>query len=403
MERRRERAHRIAASAAALALPCLVLAIATASQAAFPGTNGKIAFGSDPTGSDREVYAITAAGGAPSNLSNDPGNDDSDPSWSADGGKIVFSTDRDLNDELYRMNADGSGQTRLTNTSAFETVPVWSPDGAKIAYTRDDGTFNLEIYAVNADGSAQTDLSNNPSLDTSPAWSPDGSKIAFTTTRDGNSEIYTMNVDGSGQTRLTDNPATDSGPDWAANGQKIVFASSRDGNREIYVMNGDGSGQTRLTTNSASDLSPAFSPDGQNIAFRSNRDGNYEIYVMNADGTSQTRLTNNTWLDLDPDWQPLAGNPTAATVLSFEAHAGKEVVLLRWRAASEAGTLGYNVFRQEKGRRVRVNPTLIPAARTPEPHLYRWVDRSGGSASRYWLQRVRLDGSGAWHGPARVS
>ena len=59
---------------------------------------------------------------------------------------------------------------------------------------------------MNADGSGQTRLTNN-AVDLLPAWSPDGQRIAFASTRDGNSEIYVMNADGSGQTRLTNNPA----------------------------------------------------------------------------------------------------------------------------------------------------------------------------------------------------
>jgi len=67
---------------------------------------------------------------------------------------------------------------------------------------------------MNADGSGQTRLTYNMATDQSPDWSPDGSKIAFYSNRDGNYEIYVMNADGSGQTRLTSNTAIDEEPDW---------------------------------------------------------------------------------------------------------------------------------------------------------------------------------------------
>ncbi len=115
------------------------------------------------------------------------------------------------------MNAeDGSNQTRLTNNADIDEFPAWSPDGTKIAFSR-----NLDIYVMNAeDGSNQINISNNnAALDTHPSWSPDGTKIAFASIRDGNFEIYVMNAeDGSNQTRLTNNNVIDRFPDWSAAG-----------------------------------------------------------------------------------------------------------------------------------------------------------------------------------------
>ena len=83
--------------------------------------------------------------------------------------------------------------------------PTWSPDGKRIAFSSNrDG--NLEIYVMNADGSQQTRLTNNSSFDDYPAWSPDGKRIAFTSYRDRKYEIYVMNADGSGMRQLTEQP-----------------------------------------------------------------------------------------------------------------------------------------------------------------------------------------------------
>jgi Tol biopolymer transport system component len=97
--------------------------------------------------------------------------------------------------------------------SAFATVP--GEDGTKLAFTS-DRDVNREIYVMNAqDGSNQTRLTMNPAFDFDPSWSPDGTKVAFTSDRDGNTEIYVMNAqDGSNQTRLTDNAASDGLAEW---------------------------------------------------------------------------------------------------------------------------------------------------------------------------------------------
>ena len=97
--------------------------------------------------------------------------------------------------------------------SAFATVP--GEDGTKLAFTS-DRDLNREIYVMNAqDGSNQTRLTDNADSDEFPTWSPDGTKLAFTSDRDGNTEIYVMNAqDGSNQTNLTDNAASDGLAEW---------------------------------------------------------------------------------------------------------------------------------------------------------------------------------------------
>src|SRR5262245_3025080 len=117
-----------------------------------------------------------------------------------------------------------------------------------------DGANNFEIYKMNSDGSTQTRLfSNTDQIDVTPYWSPDATRIAFASSRDGNSEIYSMNAAGNALSRLTINSAADTSPSWSPDGTKIAFVSNRDGNSEIYVMNADGSAPTRLTNNPAAD------------------------------------------------------------------------------------------------------------------------------------------------------
>jgi Tol biopolymer transport system component len=236
-----------------------------------------------------QIFMVNADG---SNEKLLPGtSEDFRPVWSPNGQRIAFDSYRDGNHEIYIANIDGSRPIRLTNSPDYDSAPRWSRDGKKLVYfsgpgwkpgARDYG--NSDIYLMNADGSGKTRVTTTEGDDTYPFFSPDGRRIVFTSWRDGNAEIYLMNADGSNQIRLTNNPARDDNARWSPDGRKIGFGSNRDGNYEVYVMNADGSQQTNLTQNPANDVDVSWSPDGKKIAFASNRDGDYEIYVMRAPG-----------------------------------------------------------------------------------------------------------------------
>ena len=143
------------------------------------------------------------------------------PSWAPNGKRIAYTAYSGERPYLALMNADGSGRRRLgassvlqrlLNLGGAEEEPAWSPDGKKIAFASvEDG----EIYAMNVDGSGRTRLTDIPSYDHwPPTWSPDGKRIAFTSEDKKGSEIYVMNSDGSGLTQLTDSPAEDLYPAW---------------------------------------------------------------------------------------------------------------------------------------------------------------------------------------------
>ena len=230
------------------------------------------------------------------NITNHPDSDDLVPSWSPDGTRIAFMSNRDghvrkhgvrTTFEIYVMDADGGNQQNLTNHPDRDSSPSWSPDGKRIAFVSDrDGILDIhgfptsEIYVMDADGENPQNLTNNRDDDWSPSWSPDGTRIVFMSYREGHfigdfeditSEIYVMDVDGANQQRLTENRKNDESPSWSPDGTRIVFSADRKGdwlNYEIYVMDDDGGNLQRLTENRDDDGAPSWSPDGKRIVFR---------------------------------------------------------------------------------------------------------------------------------------
>ena len=300
----------------------LVVAMPQGAEATFPGENGKIAFASNrttgegvdnPTG-DFEIFTMERDGTGLVQLTNNTALD-FDPEWSADGEKIAFESDRDRFSDIFVMNADGSGQTNVTNNTAFDRAAAFSPDGRRIALNSnlaagegvDNPTGDSEIFSVNLDGTGLQQLTNNTARELQPDFSPNGKKIAFVSDRDFRPGIYTMDADGSEQVKRSRGAGTVfATPGFGPDGKKIAFASNPDSNDDLFVMRADGAREVRLTDNGApSDRGPVFSPNGKRIAFQTNRDGNFEIYKMRADGKEQINLTNDPAGDFTPDWQPL--------------------------------------------------------------------------------------------------
>ena len=240
-------------------------------------------------------------------------------SFPGTGGAIAFTSARDSADNfnIYRMNADGFGQTRLTETPGMNQDPAWSADGERIVFgnrNRDD------VFQMRADGSDGRNLTNVAGYDSTPAYAPSG-KILFTSDLGGNGfDLYMLSLGPNGQVtewvRLTTNAAEDAGGVVSPDGKRILFISKRDGDYDIYLMKAAPEGTrnrpVNLSKNPAEDNAPTWSPDGRKVAFTSYRPGSddstdVDVWRMRAtDGANPTNLTDNaTALDFDPEWQPV--------------------------------------------------------------------------------------------------
>lgn len=227
--------------------------------------------------------------------------------------RIAFAMSVGGRSQLYSINANATGTTQLTFSSASDAEPTWSPDGSKIAF-RSDRDGNSEIYVMSSSGGPATRLTNHGGADYAPAWSPDGARIAFVSQRDDLAgEIYVMNSDGTNVVRLTTSAGVDAEPAWSPDGSRIAFRRDLLGQGDIHVMNADGSNVVRLTGSAYFDGNPTWSPDGTRIAFTHavicNNDYYYyydscnTVQVMNADGTNAKQVGNSLGV-LQPTWSP---------------------------------------------------------------------------------------------------
>ncbi|MDE0503482.1 MAG: hypothetical protein OXI86_05320 [Candidatus Poribacteria bacterium] len=226
--------------------------------------------------------------------------------------QIAFSSGRDGNKEIYVMDADGVNAIRLTHHPAADSHPSWSPDGGRIAFISNRNGGNYQIYVMDSNGINPRRLTQGP-RDWFPAWSPDGQTIAFESGGDEewSSKIHVVSPDGTNLQRLEAGvPSIDRHPTWSPDSQRIAFVSWRGGEGpEIYVMNANGKNRKRLTHNSENERGPSWSPDGSRIAFWTSKNEDTIIAVMDADGANRKELFNEVWdgfavWNTDPVWSP---------------------------------------------------------------------------------------------------
>jgi TolB protein len=214
--------------------------------------------------------------------------------------QIAYTDDRDGDYEIYVSGLNGHPATQLTNNTAFDGIPSWSPDGERIAFASErDGAS--EIYVMNADGSAVQRLTHDTIRDVTPRWSPDGTRILFQSYRAGASQLFVMRGDGSDVRQITFAPDTAGRAAWSADGSLIGYSVWRGPNvgNYIYTVRPDGTEKRQITfarpldAYPRQDLDPAWSPDGKRIAFTNNANIYPELSVMNADGTDFVQLSHD--------------------------------------------------------------------------------------------------------------
>ena len=335
------------------------------------------------------LYLFPASGGEPISVT-DGSSRDWSPTWSSDGRRLFFVSNRGGSMDLWqqRIGEEGPvGAPEPLTVGVGMRRAAFSPDGTKLVYSKGRLVGNVwrtpilrERPASWADaeqitiGQAHTRLGD---------ISPDGRRLLVGSDRSGNGGMWVLPAEGGEMTLLTTDAEEGR---WSPDGREIAFTSRRSGNRDIWVMPAEGGPARQLTREQGSDAT--WSPDGTEIAFHSYRSGNLDIWVVSADGGEPHQVTDHPGIDQSPAWSP------DGKWLVFQSH-GRGARL--WRIPASGGEAepvtegrAYGPRWSPDGKEIYfVRPTDINAniwaVSLEDGREYPVTDFSGRHGSLFWF------------------
>lgn len=224
------------------------------------------------------------------------------PVFSADGAQLAYVSFEDKKPIVYTQSLRDGGRRKVAAFKGSNSAPTWSPDGRQLAVvlTRDQTS---QIYRINADGSGVVRLTQGGNIDTEPVYSPDGQTLYFTSDRGGSPQIYQMPAGGGSAKRVTFDGSYNVSPAISPDGKLLAYVR-RDGGRFQVTVQELASGQTRVLTDSTRDESPSFAPNGQSVLYATLLGGRGILGTVSIDGKTRARLSESGTDAREPAWGP---------------------------------------------------------------------------------------------------
>jgi hypothetical protein len=266
---------------------------------------------------------------------------DFDPEVDPTGKYLVFASTRHRdNADIYLQKIGGTTVIEITNDAAKDIMPTFSPDGTRIAFAS-DRSGNWDIYLTDINGGKATQITSGPTHDLHPSFSPDGTKMVYCSygAKSGQWELVVIDVANPAQRQIIGHGLF---PQWSPKGDRIVFQRAREkGTRWFSVwtvdyVDGEAKRATEIiAANNAAAITPSWSPDGRHLVFSTVMDPDStiansndkpvlaDVWIVALDGSGRANLTNNKFANLQPVW-----SKTGA--IYFVSNRGKDSVENIW-------------------------------------------------------------------------
>lgn len=291
-------------------LPRPASTITTPQVAATPVPPGggilkRIVFASDRESRFYQLYMIDSNGDNLERLTHTSAFD-RDPHVSYDGQQVAFSSNRHGSYQIYLLDLTSRTVRQLTFGEHDQTNPIWSPNNKKILFTTHEGSCSY-LSLMNADGSEQTVITGKGNHHYGYGFSPDCTKLSYEAINRNRHEIYLYDLVTKKSTAIVDyDGLTDVGdPVFSPKQNIMVFTSDslKNNRRQLYIYDDDVKHHYRITDDDQDKDDPIFSPDGKMIAYIAKWENAWNIYVMQADGSQARNITKSRYDHVVPSWR----------------------------------------------------------------------------------------------------
>lgn len=225
------------------------------------------------------------------------------PSWSPDGLWLAYVSFETKHSAVYVQLVRTGERRQVSARAGINGAPEWSPDGHKLALTLGGSGGNPDIYVLDLQTQGLTRITEDPAIDTEPTWAPDGRTLYFTSDRAGSPQIYQVSVSGGHPKRITFGGNYNARPRVSADGTQLAMVTLDGGNYRIAIQD-LASGAVRVLSHGHLDESPSFAPNGATLIY-SERDNNRgALATVSTDGLTGLRLKAPQGEVQDPAWGP---------------------------------------------------------------------------------------------------